>query len=136
MIIRIAGRGWKSGSIRIGPRNPASLTFRDVRLVRFLTERRRRAHRSVPTILALRAISMGRARRARLCLPYDFFHALVSSAISAVAASRIAEGVREKRGAGAGWVTPWRLTKIRRAAMCGWSGASLIVTTGAQHTSV
>src|SRR3981081_2240596 len=35
-------------------------------------------------------------------------HSLVNSAISAVAASRMAEGVREKRGAGAGWVTPWR----------------------------
>ena len=33
-------------------------------------------------------------------------HAAVTSAISALAASRIAEGVREKRGAGAGWVTP------------------------------
>ena len=29
--------------------------------------------------------------------------------ISAVSASRIADGVREKRGAGAGWVTPWRV---------------------------
>ena len=34
------------------------------------------------------------------------FHALVSSPISALTASRIADGVREKRGAGAGWVTP------------------------------
>lgn len=30
------------------------------------------------------------------------FHALVNSAISALTASRIADGVREKRGAGAG----------------------------------
>jgi len=34
------------------------------------------------------------------------FHALVSSPISAVSASLIADGVRENRGAGAGCVTP------------------------------
>jgi hypothetical protein len=33
-------------------------------------------------------------------------HALVNSPISAFSASRIADGVREKRGAGAGCVTP------------------------------
>ena len=43
-------------------------------------------------------------------------HSFVSSPISAVSGSRMAEGVREKRGAGAGWVTPWRSTKIFRAA--------------------
>src|SRR5881398_1502147 len=67
---------------------------------------------------------------------YLSFHSLVRLAISAVTASRIADGVREKRGAGAGWVTPWRLTKIFRAAMCGCSGASLMVRTGAKQTSV
>ena len=34
------------------------------------------------------------------------FHAAVNSPISAFSASRIAEGVRENRGAGAGCVTP------------------------------
>src|SRR6476646_547675 len=78
-----------------------------------------------------------RARREeRLCPPYDFFHSLVRLTISAVTASRIAEGVREKRGAGAGWVTPWRLTKIFRAAMCGCLDDSLMVRTGAKQTSV
>ena len=33
-------------------------------------------------------------------------HSLVTSAISAFSGSLIADGVREKRGAGAGWVTP------------------------------
>jgi hypothetical protein len=47
------------------------------------------------------------------------FHSLARLAISAVTGSRIADGVRENRGAGAGWVTPWRSTKIFRAAMCG-----------------
>ena len=46
-------------------------------------------------------------------------HASVSSPISAFSASLIADGVRENRGAGAGCVTPWRSTKILRAAMCG-----------------
>src|SRR5216684_4568243 len=84
---------------------------------------------------------VGTARRAPLpTLRFMFylppFHWLVSSAISAVAASLIADGVREKRGAGAGWVTPWRLTKIFRAAICGCSGDSLMVRTGAKQTSV
>src|ERR1700694_5864457 len=64
------------------------------------------------------------------------FHSLVSAAISAFSGSRIAEGVREKRGAGAGWVTPWRSTKIFRAAMCGCFGASAMVRTGAKQMSV
>ena len=34
------------------------------------------------------------------------FHSFITSSMSAVAASRIAEGVRENRGAGAGWMTP------------------------------
>ena len=54
-----------------------------------------------------------------VCLYLVAFHSLVSAAISAFSGSRIAEGVREKRGAGAGWVMPWRVTKIFRAAMCG-----------------
>ncbi len=64
------------------------------------------------------------------------FHSFVNSPISAVSASRIADGVREKRGAGAGWVTPWRSTKIFRAAMCGCFGASAMVRTGAKQMSV
>jgi hypothetical protein len=48
----------------------------------------------------------------------------------------MADGVREKRGAGAGWVTPWRSTKIFRAAMCGCVGASAMVSTGAKQMSV
>src|SRR6202030_3243069 len=63
-------------------------------------------------------------------------HSRITSLISALAASLIAEGVREKRGAGAGWVTPWRSTKISLAAMCGWFGASRMVRTGAKQTSV
>src|ERR1700738_3901002 len=70
-----------------------------------------------------------------LCPPYNFCHSRVILAMSAVAVSRIADGVREKRGAGAGWVTPCRLTKIWRAAMCGWFGASLMLRTGAQQMS-
>jgi hypothetical protein len=46
-------------------------------------------------------------------------HSLMRLAISTVAGSRMVEGVREKRGAGAGWVAPWRLTNVFRAAMCG-----------------
>src|SRR4051812_21518021 len=76
---------------------------------------------------------------ASLCAPHGFerrylppFHSLVRLAISADAASRMADGVREKRGAGAGCVTPWRSTKIFRAAMCGCLGASLMVRTGAK----
>ena len=67
---------------------------------------------------------------------FAVFHSLVNSPISAIAGSRIAEGVREKRGAGAGCVTPWRLTKIFRAALCGCSGASAMVRIGAKQTSV
>jgi hypothetical protein len=37
--------------------------------------------------------------------------------MSAFSGSRIVEGVRENRGAGAGCVTPWRLTKVFRATM-------------------
>src|SRR5665213_870543 len=58
-------------------------------------------------------------REGAFASPYVFFHSLVRSAISALAGSRIAEGVREKRGAGAGWVTPWRVTKILRAPLGG-----------------
>jgi hypothetical protein len=47
------------------------------------------------------------------------FHSPTSAAISAAAGSRAADGVREKRGAGAGWVTPWRSMNTFRAAMCG-----------------
>src|SRR5215813_15354687 len=36
------------------------------------------------------------------------FHSLTSPPKSAASGSRMAEGVREKRGAGAGCVTPWR----------------------------
>ena len=44
---------------------------------------------------------------------------LVTSPIFATSGSLIADGVRENRGAGAGWVTPWRSTNTLRAAMCG-----------------
>src|SRR3979490_2792900 len=64
------------------------------------------------------------------------FHSFVSSVISAFSASRIADGVREKRGAGAGWVTPWRSTKIFLAALCGCFGASAMVRIGAKQMSV
>src|SRR6267143_78699 len=63
-------------------------------------------------------------------------HSLVRPAISAVSGSRIADGVREKRGAGAGWVTPWRSTKTFRAAMCGCFGASAMVRIGAKQMSL
>ena len=46
------------------------------------------------------------------------------------------DAVREKRGAGAGWVTPSRSTKVPRAARCGWAGASARGTTGATQASV
>ena len=64
------------------------------------------------------------------------FHALVTSPISAISGSRIADGVREKRGAGAGCVTPWRSTNTLRAAMCGCFGASAMVRIGAKQMSV
>ena len=46
------------------------------------------------------------------------------------------DAVREKRGAGAGWVTPSCSTKVPRAARCGWAGASARGTTGATQASV
>src|SRR5215475_6361554 len=65
-----------------------------------------------------------------------FFHAPTSWPISVFSGSLIADGVREKRGAGAGWVTPWRSTKTLRAAMCGCFGASAMVRIGAKQMSV
>src|SRR5258707_454663 len=41
-----------------------------------------------------------------------------------------------QRGAGAGWVMPWRVTKISRAALCGWFGASAMVRIGAKQMAV
>src|SRR5271169_6187544 len=70
---------------------------------------------------------------------YFYFPARQSwtrSARSTLSGSRIVDGVREKRGAGAGWVTPWRSIKVLRAAMCGCKGASAMVITGAKQTSV
>src|ERR1043166_2232364 len=64
------------------------------------------------------------------------FHAPTSCPISTFSGSRIADGVREKRGAGAGCVTPWRSTKIFRAALCGCFGASAMVRIGAKQMSV
>ena len=64
------------------------------------------------------------------------FHAAVTSPISATSGSRIADGVRENRGAGAGWVTPCRSTNTFRAAMCGCFGASAMVRIGAKQMSV
>src|SRR5437763_10730030 len=86
--------------------------------------------------LTLVAMGPGVRRDDEKGVYYLSCHSLVRLAISAVTASRIADGVREKRGAGAGWVTPWRLTKIFRAAMCGCCGASDMVKTGAKWTSV
>ena len=60
-----------------------------------------------------------RSSMSKSCCYFFDRHSSSSSAISAVAGSRMAEGVRKKRGAGAGWVTPWRLTNVFRAAMCG-----------------
>ncbi len=48
----------------------------------------------------------------------------------------ISPGVREKRGAGAGWLNPFSSTIVPLATMCGWLLASLIGSTGAKHTSV
>jgi len=52
----------------------------------------------------------GRGGHALLCPPCDFYlgacHSLTRLEISEVTGSRIVEGVREKRGAGAGWFTP------------------------------
>ena len=56
--------------------------------------------------------------------------------MSALSGSRIADGVREKRGAGAGCVTPSTSTKVLRATLCGWLGASARLSTGAKQTSV
>ena len=65
--------------------------------------------------IALRCTASG-ARGLKLSY---LFHALVTSPILATSGSLIADGVRENRGAGAGWVTPWRSTNTLRAAMCG-----------------
>src|SRR5271166_2511122 len=45
-------------------------------------------------------------------------------------------GVREKRGAGDGWVMALPTKKVLRAANCGWPGASDIPSTGATHASL
>src|SRR5205085_1503236 len=45
-------------------------------------------------------------------------------------------GVREKRGAGAGWTTPSTSTKPVRATACGWRAASSGVSTGVTQASV
>src|SRR5689334_2954482 len=63
-------------------------------------------------------------------------HALTAAPISVTSGSRIVDGVREKRGAGAGWVTPWRSTNTPRAAMWACFGASAMVSTGAKQMSV
>src|SRR3982075_1489664 len=63
-------------------------------------------------------------------------HSFATSASSATTVLRIAEGVREKRGAGAGCTTPSTSTKILRSAMCGCFGASDSDSTGAKQTSV
>src|SRR5882724_278736 len=70
-----------------------------------------RAHRLLEKIVgpwwARGACHRARIRATRwLCPPYNFRHSPVMLVMSAVVASRIADGVREKRGAGAGWVTP------------------------------
>src|SRR4051794_4793076 len=64
------------------------------------------------------------------------FQAFVTAPISATSGSRTADGVREKRGAGAGCLTPWRSRKTLRATMCGCSVASDMVSTGAKQMSV
>src|ERR1019366_2303549 len=48
----------------------------------------------------------------------------------------IAPRVAEKRGAGAGWTTPSMVTKVSRAALCGWVAASFSPMTGPKQTSV
>ena len=47
-----------------------------------------------------------------------------------------ADGVREKRGAGAGCTTPCTVTKVPRAWLCTCCGASSKSSTGAKHASV
>ena len=63
-------------------------------------------------------------------------HSFATSANSAATVFLIAEGVREKRGAGAGCMMPSTSTKILRSAMCGCFGASDSDSTGAKQTSV
>src|SRR4051794_21582656 len=46
-------------------------------------------------------------------------HSFATFARSSVTVCRMAEGVRENRGAGAGCTTPLWLTKVPRSAMCG-----------------
>src|SRR4051812_15221081 len=58
------------------------------------------------------------------------FQAFTSVPISTTSGSRMVDGVREKRGAGAGCVTPWRSMNTPRAAMWACLGASDIVSTG------
>src|SRR6266404_303552 len=72
----------------------------------------------------------------RLCPPYGFCHSFTTAPSSAATVLRIADGVREKRGAGAGCTTPSTSTKILRSAMCGCCGASDSDSTGAKQTSV
>jgi hypothetical protein len=47
-----------------------------------------------------------------------------------------APGVRAKRGAGPGWVTPATSMKVPRAALWGCFGASASERTGAKHASL
>jgi hypothetical protein len=48
----------------------------------------------------------------------------------------IALGVRLNRGAGAGWITPFSSTKVARWRLCGWRGASSMLSKGAKQTSL
>src|SRR5476651_1203459 len=70
------------------------------------------------------------------CGYLPFPHSFATAPSSAATVFLIAEGVREKRGAGAGCTTPSWLTKILRSAMCGCCGASDSDSTGAKQTSV
>src|SRR4051812_5687555 len=69
----------------------------------------------------------------------EAFHeaqAFTASPSPTVTGGRATDGVRENRGAGAGWVAPSCWMNTSRATMCGCFVASDIVSTGAKQTSV
>src|ERR1700730_17822892 len=63
-------------------------------------------------------------------------HSRSTPALGASGGDGVADGVRLKRGAGAGWVMPSTVTKVPRALLWGWFGASSSERTGAKQASL
>src|SRR2546423_100570 len=94
-------------------------------------------HGGGPTPAAARGVAP--AERSLAISASDRSQSASASSVSAAGADggrEIPPGVRLKRGAGAGWVTPPTSVNTWRATLCGWRGASSSVRTGAKQTSV